>query len=80
MASVRLSFVMAKVRSNLYGSAPQDEEPIYDVSVYKDAFEKIDQALFIRKGMAAPAPVATSTPITGSSSGAATAVPASTSK
>jgi len=56
IASVRLSFVMAKVRSNLYGSAPQDEEPIYDPSVYKNAFEKIDQALFIRKGMAAPVP------------------------
>lgn len=60
VTSVRLSFVMAKIRSNLYGSAPQDEEPIYDPSVYKDAFEKIDQALFIRKGMASPAPATVS--------------------
>jgi len=60
--TVRLSFVMAKVRSNGYGAGPQDEEPIYDPSVYRDAFEKIDQAIFIRKGMAAPAPAANSTP------------------
>jgi len=73
VSSVRLSFVMAKVKSSLYGSAPQDEEPIYDASVYKDAFEKIDQALFIRKGMAAPAPMTstTATPV---------AAPASTTK
>ena len=73
VSSVRLSFVMAKVKSNLYGSAPQDEEPIYDASVYKDAFEKIDQALFIRKGMTAPAPVAPSGAIPA-------AAPASTTK
>ncbi len=50
----RLSFVLAKVKSNGYGAGPEDEEPIYDPSVYKDAFEKIEQAIFIRKGMAAP--------------------------
>jgi hypothetical protein len=54
--NVRLSFVMAKIKSNGYGSAgPQDEIPIYDPAVYKDAFEQIEQALFLRKGMAAPA-------------------------
>ena len=31
---VRLSFVMGKVKSTVYGSGAQDEEPIYDVSVY----------------------------------------------
>lgn len=81
IASVRLSFVMAKVRSNLYGSAPQDEEPIYDASVYKDAFEKIDQALFIRKGMAAPAPATASAPAGAAGGGNTPAVaPASTTK
>jgi len=81
VSSVRLSFVMAKVKSSLYGSAPQDEEPIYDASVYKDAFEKIDQALFIRKGMAAPVPATASAPV-GATSGSNTpaVVPASTNK
>lgn len=54
---VRLNFVMAKLKSSLYGSQPQDEEPIVDAAVYQDAFEKINQALFIRQSMAASAPV-----------------------
>jgi hypothetical protein len=53
---VRLNFVMAKLKSNAYGSQPQDEEPVLDAAVYQDAFEKINQAVFIRSSMAAPAP------------------------
>lgn len=52
---VRLNFVMAKVKSSLYGSQPQDEEPIYDSGVYQDAFEKINQNVFLRLSMVAPA-------------------------
>lgn len=59
---VRLNFVMAKVKSSLYGSQPQDEEPITEAEVYQDAFNKVDQALFIRTSMtqapAQPAPAA----------------------
>lgn len=64
---IRLNFVMAKVKSNIYSSQPQDEEPILDAAVYKDAFEKLDQAVFLRQSMnAAPsapaaAPVAAAT-------------------
>lgn len=54
MTNVRISFVMAKVKSNAYGSSPQDEEPIYDPTVYQKAFEQINQAVFIRLGMTAP--------------------------
>jgi hypothetical protein len=63
MTRVRLNFVMAKVKSSLYGSQPQDEEPITEAEVYQDAFNKVDQALFIRASMTqaptqpAPAPV-----------------------
>lgn len=57
MTRVRLNFVMAKVKSSLYGSQPQDEEPITEAEVYQDAFNKVDQALFIRASMTqAPAP------------------------
>ena len=52
---VRLNFVMAKIKSTLYGSQPQDEEPIYDPATYQDAFEKINQAIFIRLGVDGPA-------------------------
>lgn len=55
---VRINFVMAQLKSNGYGSQPQDEEPILDAAVYQDAFEKINQAVFIRNSMAAPAPEA----------------------
>lgn len=54
---VRLNFVMAKIKSSLYGSQPQDEEPIVEAEVYQDAFNKIDQALFIRQSMTQAAPV-----------------------
>lgn len=48
---VRLNFVMAKIKSNGYGSQPQDEEPVLDAAVYQDAFEKLNQAVFIRNNM-----------------------------
>lgn len=53
---VRLNFVMAKLKSNLYGSQPEDEDPVLDATVYKDAFEKIEQALFVRQAMTTSAP------------------------
>lgn len=55
---VRINFVMAQLKSNGYGSQPQDEEPILDAAVYQDAFEKINQAVFIRNSMATTAPEA----------------------
>ena len=61
---VRLSFVMAKIRSSLgYGTGQQDEEPIYDAQVYQDAFEKINQAVFIRLN-AETGPASSATPAT----------------
>ncbi len=53
---IRLNFVMAKVKSNAYGSQPEDEQPVLDAGTYKDAFEKIEQALFVRQAMNSPAP------------------------
>lgn len=58
---VRLNFVMAKVKSTVYGSQPQDEEPIMDPAVYQDAFEKIAQTLFVRQSMTVTAPAASPT-------------------
>jgi formylmethanofuran dehydrogenase subunit E-like metal-binding protein len=66
LTNVRLSFVMAKVKSTLYGSQAQDEAPIYDAVTYQSAFEKVNQAVFIRQSMLAQTPpsTASSTPTT----------------
>jgi hypothetical protein len=77
MTNVRLSFVMAKVKSNLYGSQPQDEEPIYDTVTYQNAFEKLNQAMFIRQGMAAT-PTTTVAAATPAAPEAAAVTPVST--
>ena len=63
MSRVRVNFVMGKIKSTLYGSQPQDEEPILDAATYQDAFEKIGQAVFVRQAMATKpaAPVAAAT-------------------
>lgn len=53
---VRLNFVMAKIKSTGYGSQPQDEEPVLEAAVYQDAFEKINQAVFIRNSMTEASP------------------------
>lgn len=62
MSRVRLSFVMGKVSNNNSFGGITDEEPILDPAVYQDAFEKINQAIFVRMSLdgpvkpAAPAP------------------------
>jgi hypothetical protein len=48
---VRLSFVMAKAKSNAYGTALSDEEPITDPATYRDAFERIEKELFVRQAL-----------------------------
>lgn len=50
---VRLNFVLTKIKSNGYGAGSSDEEPILDPAVYQDAFEKIEQAVFVRQSMKA---------------------------
>jgi hypothetical protein len=51
---IRLSFVMTKLSANGLGGGA-DEKPILDPQVYQDAFEKIEQAIFVRQSMAQPA-------------------------
>lgn len=72
---VRLNFVMAKLKSNLYGSQPEDEEPVLDATVYKDAFEKVEQALFVRQAMTTTAPPQTAVVAPTPASVAPTAAP-----
>lgn len=53
MTRIRLNFVMSRNSTNQFGGN-SDEEPILDAAVYQDAFEKIEQAVFIRQAGDAP--------------------------
>ena len=46
--------MMTKLSANGLGGGA-DEKPILDPQVYQEAFEKIDQAIFVRQSMAQPA-------------------------
>jgi hypothetical protein len=63
---VRLNFVSTKALSMGYGQNTRQDKPIQDAVVYQRAFEKVDEALFVRKAVEAPTPVpavaATATP------------------
>lgn len=48
LVSIRLNFVANKTASSLYGQARVNDTPILDKNVYIDAFNKIENAIFIR--------------------------------
>ena len=48
--SVRLNFVLNQESSSGYGMKAKADKPVVDPKVYQGAFEKIQEAVFIRKG------------------------------
>lgn len=63
LTKVRLNFVLSKTKSRIYGMSSADEEMITDPVVYRDAFEKIDKAIFVRTAVdGAGAPAAATAP------------------
>jgi hypothetical protein len=52
---VRMNFILAKSKKGSYGMGWDDEEPILDPQVYRDAFERIDKEIFTRQALDAPA-------------------------
>ena len=52
---VRMNFILAKSKKGAYGMGWDDEEPILDPQVYRDAFERIDKEIFTRQALDAPA-------------------------
>lgn len=62
MSRVRLAFVMGKMTNSSSFGGVSDEEPINDPAVYQETFEKINQAVFVRQAMDAPATVPSSAP------------------
>lgn len=55
-SKVRLNFVAIQTESNMYGAESRVDTPIDDDEVYRNVFEKIGEAIFIRKAIAAPLP------------------------
>lgn len=45
---VRLNFVTSQKQSSLYGQTDREDTPILDAQVYQNAFERIENAVFIR--------------------------------
>lgn len=58
MTRVRLNFVSTKSMSMGYGRQARQDKPLQDPVVYQRAFEKVDEALFVRRAVNSPAPAA----------------------
>jgi hypothetical protein len=46
---VRLNFVTTKESSTAYGADDRKETPVLDAQIYQNAFERIENAIFVRK-------------------------------
>jgi hypothetical protein len=47
-ATVRLNFVTTSKKSGIYGQSDRQDTPILDGNVYQNAFERIENAIFVR--------------------------------
>jgi len=56
-ARIRLNFVEAKSSSSFYGSGQSTSDSLLNPEIYRNAFERIDEALFVRGAAAQPAAV-----------------------
>lgn len=54
MARVRLNFLFTRSTSMAYGQSMQNDKPVLDVVVYRNAWDKIDEALFVMGALDAP--------------------------
>ena len=48
VTQVRLSFVIRTQASGIYGQTSRQDEPVVEAEVYQNAFEQIEQAIFVR--------------------------------
>ncbi len=53
---VRLNFVNSKNQSAAYGQQSRNDKPILDAQVYRTAWDKIDEALFVMGALSSPSP------------------------
>ncbi len=54
-ARIRLNFVEAKSSSSRFGSGQNVSNSLLDAALYQAAFERIDEALFVRGAISSPA-------------------------
>ena len=73
MARVRLNFLNSKSSSSMYGHQSKEDKAILDPQTYKVAWDKIDEAIFVRNATNAPAKPGT--PASATASPAAISVP-----
>ncbi len=73
LARVRLNFLSSKSSSSIYGQQSKNDRPILDPLTYKAAWDKIDDAIFVRN--ASNAPTKSTTPVSATASPAAISVP-----
>jgi len=45
---VRLNFLVSNRTSSAYGQTDQNDQPILDADIYQNAFERVENAIFIR--------------------------------
>jgi len=48
ITKVRINFVTTSKKSSAYGQTDQQDAPILDATAYQNAFEKIENAIFVR--------------------------------
>jgi hypothetical protein len=73
MARVRLNFLNSKLSSSMWGQSSKEDKPILDPQTYKVAWDKIDEAIFVRNATNAPA--RPNTPASATAAPAAISVP-----
>lgn len=73
MARVRLNFLNSRSSSSKYGQSAKEDKAILDPQTYKIAWDKIDEAIFVRNATNAPAKPGT--PATATASPAAVSIP-----
>jgi len=56
LTHVRLNFVVKNMESSWYGRETREDTPIVDAQVYQNAFERIEEAIFIRSGSKSKSP------------------------
>ena len=62
MARVRLNFLSMTQSSSSYGQQRRADKPILDPTVYRAAWEKIDEAIFVKQAVESPASSAEAKP------------------
>ena len=55
-ARVRLNFLNTRMTSFGYGQQSRNDRPVLDPQIYRNAWEKIDEAIFIRQSTEDPSP------------------------